>query len=83
MELLFLGLAFGAIASYFVFLKFSHKTKKNLTEKQSVVLLDKMKKVSKLITVEGETFLTWETMFALTLLGGVPLTNCSRIKSQM
>ena len=54
MELLFLGLAFGAIVSYFVFLKFSYKTKKTLTEKQSVVLLDKIKKVSKLITVEGE-----------------------------
>ena len=54
MELLFLGLAVGAVISYFVFLKFSYKTKKKLTEKQSVVLLDKIKKVSKLITVEGE-----------------------------
>lgn len=54
MELLFLGLTVGAVASYFVFLKFSYKTKKNLTEKQSVILLDKIKKVSKLITVEGE-----------------------------
>ncbi|SEB71979.1 Protein of unknown function [Tenacibaculum sp. MAR_2009_124] len=54
MELLFLGLASGAIISYFIFKKFSYRTKKNLTEKQSVVLLDKIKKVSKLITVEGE-----------------------------
>ncbi len=54
MELLFLGLAGGAIISYFIFQKFSYRTKKNLTEKQSVVLLDKIKKVSKLITVEGE-----------------------------
>ena len=54
MELLFLGLAFGAIVSYFIFLKFSFRSKKNLTEKQSVILLDKIKKVSKLITVEGE-----------------------------
>ncbi len=54
MELLFLGLAVGAVISYFVFLKFSYKTKKKLTEKQSVILLDKIKKVSKLITVEGE-----------------------------
>ena len=54
MELLFLGLAGGAIISYFIFQKFTYRTKKNLTEKQSVVLLDKIKKVSKLITVEGE-----------------------------
>lgn len=54
MELLFLGLAGGAIISYFVFQKFSSTRRENLTEKQSVVLLDKIKKVSKLITVEGE-----------------------------
>lgn len=54
MELLFLGLALGAIASYFIFKKFTAVQKKSLTEKQSVVLLDKIKKVSKLITVEGE-----------------------------
>lgn len=54
MELLFLGLAGGAIISYFVFQKFSYSNKKSITEKQSVVLLDKIKKVSKLITVEGE-----------------------------
>ncbi|MBA6156347.1 DUF4230 domain-containing protein [Tenacibaculum sp. S7007] len=54
MELLFLGLAGGAVISYFVFQKFSSVSKKSLTEKQSVVLLDKIKKVSKLITVEGE-----------------------------
>jgi len=54
MELLFLGLAGGAIVSYFIFQKFSLTNKKNLTEKQSVILLDKIKKVSKLITVEGE-----------------------------
>ncbi|TYP99426.1 uncharacterized protein DUF4230 [Tenacibaculum adriaticum] len=54
MELLFLGLAIGAIISYFIFQKFTSVKKKNLTEKQSVILLDKIKKVSKLITVEGE-----------------------------
>lgn len=54
MELLFLGLAGGAIISYFVFQKLSSTKRENLTEKQSVVLLDKIKKVSKLITVEGE-----------------------------
>ncbi|MGG8497024.1 DUF4230 domain-containing protein [Tenacibaculum sp. TC6] len=54
MELLFIGLAGGAIISYFIFQKFVTVSKKNVTEKQSVVLLDKIKKVSKLITVEGE-----------------------------
>ncbi len=54
MELLFLGLAGGAVISYFIFQKFSSVSRKSLTEKQSVVLLDKIKKVSKLITVEGE-----------------------------
>ena len=54
MELLFLGLAIGAIVSYFAFQKFSYNTQKSLTEKQSVILLDKIRKVSKLITVEGE-----------------------------
>ena len=54
MELLFLGLIGGAIISYFIFQKFSSVSKKKLTENQSVILLDKIKKVSKLITVEGE-----------------------------
>ena len=54
MELLFLGLAAGSVASYFILSKFSSTSKKKLTENQSVVLLDKIKKVSKLITVEGE-----------------------------
>ncbi len=54
MELLFLGLIGGAVGSYFIFQKFSSVTKKSLTEKQSVILLDKIKKVSKLITIEGE-----------------------------
>lgn len=54
MELLFLGLIGGAVISYFIFRKFSLISKKSLTEKQSVILLDKIKKVSKLITIEGE-----------------------------
>ena len=54
MELLFTGLIVGAIASFFVFKKFALTKQKSLTESQSVVLLDKIKKVSKLITVEGE-----------------------------
>lgn len=54
MELLFVGLIGGAIVSYFILKRFSIKRKKENTEKQSVVLLDKIRKVSKLITVEGE-----------------------------
>ncbi|APG65389.1 hypothetical protein LPB136_08490 [Tenacibaculum todarodis] len=54
MELLFLGLIGGAIISYFIFLRFSFSKKRNLTEKQSVILLDKIKRVLKLITVQGE-----------------------------
>jgi len=54
MELLFFGLALGAIVSFFIFQKFSNVKNKNLTESQSVVLLDKIKKVTKLITVEGD-----------------------------
>ncbi|CAA0163542.1 conserved hypothetical protein [Tenacibaculum maritimum] len=54
MELLFIGLIAGAIASFFIFQRFSISKNKSLTEKQSIVLLEKIKKVSKLITVEGE-----------------------------
>lgn len=54
MELLFVGLLFGAVLSYFIFRRFAFTHNKNLTEKQSVVLLEKIKKVSKLITIEGE-----------------------------
>lgn len=54
MELLFLGLALGAVISYFIFLRFSSRRTKNKTNEQSVILLEKIKKVSKLITVVGE-----------------------------
>jgi len=54
MELLFLGLAIGAVISFFAFKKYTSFGRKKLTEKQSVILLDKIKKVTKLITVEGE-----------------------------
>ena len=54
MELLFVGLIAGAIVSYFILKKFALNSNKKMTEKQSVVLLEKIKKVSKLITVEGE-----------------------------
>jgi hypothetical protein len=54
MELLFLGLAIGAIVSFFAYKKFTSFGNKNLREKQSVILLEKIKSVCKLVTVEGE-----------------------------
>lgn len=44
----------GLGISYLISQRFSLSKKKNLVEKQSVILLDKIKKVSKLITVEGD-----------------------------
>ena len=49
-----LGLILGSIATYWVFNLFKRKNKKELTETQSVLLLDKIKSVCKLITVEGD-----------------------------
>ena len=54
MELIILGLISGLGISFFISKKFSLSNKKRLTKKQSVILLDKIKKVSKLITVEGD-----------------------------
>ncbi|GGW35357.1 DUF4230 domain-containing protein [Arenibacter certesii] len=51
---LFLGLILGAIAMYWVFSLFRKKRNKELTEHQSTILLDKIKSVCKLITVEGD-----------------------------
>lgn len=51
---LLLGLILGAIAMYWVFSFFRKKNKKELTEHQSTLLLDKIKSVCKLITVEGD-----------------------------
>ncbi|MHA7942838.1 DUF4230 domain-containing protein [Formosa sp. 3Alg 14/1] len=44
----------GVITTYWVVTLFKKKEKKELTEKQSAVLLEKIKSVCKLITVEGE-----------------------------
>jgi len=54
MELIILGLIIGLGISYLISKRFSVSKKKDLVEKQSVILLDKIKKVSKLITVEGD-----------------------------
>ena len=54
MELLFIGLAAGAIAAYFVYSFFNSSKRKEKEEKQSVVLMEKIRAVCKFITVEGD-----------------------------
>ena len=49
-----LGLILGGVLVYWVFSLFSKKRSKELTEKQSTVLLDKIKSVCKLVSVEGD-----------------------------
>lgn len=50
----FLGLILGAIIMYWMFSLFGKKKNKELTEHQSTVLLEKIKSVCKLISVEGD-----------------------------
>ena len=50
----FLGLILGAIATYWVYTFFRKKQRKELTTHQSTVLLEKIKTVCKLISVEGD-----------------------------
>lgn len=54
MELLFIGLIAGCILAYFVFAKFSAAKNKSSVKTQSVVLIEKIKRVCKLVTVEGD-----------------------------
>ncbi len=49
-----LGLILGGILVYWFFSLFRKKQSKELTEKQSTVLLDKIKSVCKLVSVEGD-----------------------------
>ncbi|MFS4445313.1 DUF4230 domain-containing protein [Maribacter sp. 2307UL18-2] len=51
---IFLGLILGAIATYWVYTFFRKKQSKELTSHQSTVLLEKIKTVCKLISVEGD-----------------------------
>ncbi len=51
---IFLGLILGAIIMYWLSTIFGKKKSKELTEHQSVVLLDRIKSVCKLISVEGD-----------------------------
>ena len=50
----FLGLVLGAIATYWVYTFFKKKQGKEVTLHQSTVLLEKIRSVSKLVSVEGE-----------------------------
>ncbi len=50
----FLGLILGAILMYWIFSFFRIKKSKELTEHQSVILLEKIRSVCKLISVEGD-----------------------------
>jgi len=54
MELLFIGLAVGAVVAYFVFIRFSLGRKRDRTKTQSVILMEKIRTVCKFITVEGD-----------------------------
>lgn len=54
MELLFIGLAGGAIAAYFIYSYFNKNKKKEKEQQQSVVLMEKIRAVCKFITVEGD-----------------------------
>lgn len=48
------GLLLGAIATYWIYTFFKRKQSKEVTLHQSTVLLEKIRSVSKLISVEGE-----------------------------
>lgn len=54
MELLFIGLAVGAVIAYFLFSRFSGTKKRGKTNEQSVILIEKIRSVCKFITVEGD-----------------------------
>jgi hypothetical protein len=54
MEYLFIGLAAGAILAYFIFARFNKYRSTERAEEQSVILIDKIKSVCRLITVEGD-----------------------------
>ncbi|WP_339648505.1 DUF4230 domain-containing protein [uncultured Salegentibacter sp.] len=54
MEFLFIGLAVGAVAAYFIFARFNKEKSKLKTNEQSLVIMDKIRSVCKFITVEGD-----------------------------
>ncbi len=54
MDLLFIGLAVGAVLAYFIFAGFNKERSRHKTNEQSVILMDKIRSVCKFITVEGD-----------------------------
>jgi len=54
MDLLFVGLIVGVVFAYFVFSRFASLKKKDKVEAQSIVLMENIRSVSKLITVEAD-----------------------------
>ena len=54
MELLFIGLAVGAVLAYFIFSKFSGNKGSGKTSEQSVILMERIRSVCKFITIEGD-----------------------------
>lgn len=54
MELLFIGLIVGAVISYFIFLRFNAVQNKAKIQMQSTILIEKIRNVCKLVTVEGD-----------------------------
>ena len=54
MEYLFIGLAVGAVVSFFIFKYFGGFKRTDNSREQSVVLLEKIRSVCKFITVEGD-----------------------------
>lgn len=54
MELLFLGLAVGGIIAYFLYDRFARKNNNSQAKTQSMVLMERIRSVCKLITVEGD-----------------------------
>ncbi|MDC6350249.1 DUF4230 domain-containing protein [Zeaxanthinibacter sp. PT1] len=51
---IFLGLALGAILMYWIFSYIRRRSRRELTQHQSTVILEKIRSVCKLITVEGD-----------------------------
>lgn len=54
MEQILIGLIAGSVLAYFIFLKFQKKDKNGNTQTQSLVLMEKIRSVCKLVTVEGD-----------------------------
>jgi len=54
MEYLFIGLAGGAVVTYFIYTRFAGKLRRERAQTQSVVLMERIRTVCKFITVEGD-----------------------------